>query len=181
MSYDLSRKGVFDTITASTDGTGFSAAGRAGYLWDVYGGLRFGPIAGLTYTHVNIDAYTESGDPLLTMHVNGQDLASLVSSTGVQLRSPLFAGPGSINGFVNVTLEHNFLNDARTITTFETTALMLPIRTDIAGAAQTYGKIAAGLTKDLGSGVTGMLTGQTTFARSGGDDYAVTIGLKVKM
>jgi uncharacterized protein YhjY with autotransporter beta-barrel domain/phospholipase/lecithinase/hemolysin len=180
MTYDLSRKGVFDTITASTEGTGFSAAAKTGYLWDVHG-LRFGPIAGLTYTHVDIDAYTESGDPLLTMHVNGQNLASLVSSTGVQLRSPLFAGPGSVNGFVNVTLEHNFLDSARTITTFETTALMLPIHTDIAGAAQTYGKIAAGLTKDLGSGITGMLTGQTTFARSGGDDYAVTIGLKVKM
>jgi outer membrane lipase/esterase len=176
-SFDLSRQGVFDTIRASTDGWGFSAAGRTGYLWDVYA-LQLGPLAGLTYTRVGIGAYTESGDPLLTMHVNGQDLEGLTGSAGLQLRTPLMSST-PVKGFINLTVEHDFMSDARTITTFSTTALMLPIRTDIAGQADTYGKFAGGVTADLGQGVTGLLMGEATFGRALGNDYAVTAGIKV--
>jgi len=40
---------VIDTIRGDTDGDTFSAGLRSPYLFDVGGGLRMGPLAGLRY------------------------------------------------------------------------------------------------------------------------------------
>ena len=60
-SYRIDRLGVIDSMTANPDGDVFTAGGQAGYLFDV-GGLRVGPVVGLRYADVDVDAYTEQGD-----------------------------------------------------------------------------------------------------------------------
>ena len=47
-----------------------------------------GPIAGLSYTFADIQGYTETGDSLLTMMVNAQNVDSLTGNAGLQMRVP---------------------------------------------------------------------------------------------
>jgi uncharacterized protein YhjY with autotransporter beta-barrel domain len=140
-----------------------------------------GPIGGLTYSRVWIDAYNENGDPLLTQAVSKQDLEGLTGSAGVQFRLPSTMIP-RFNPFLNLTAEHDFIGNARVITTAQTYALGLPIATQVTdGHSQTYGKVAGGTSIDLGGRWTGMINAESTFARQGGDLRAVTVGLNARL
>ena len=85
--YTLDRQGVIDIVHGSTSANTFTAAARAGYLFDA-GPVRVGPIAGLNYTLADIQGYTETGDSLLTMMVNEQNVDSLTGNAGIQMRFP---------------------------------------------------------------------------------------------
>jgi outer membrane lipase/esterase len=178
--YNISRSGVVDLITASPHGNNFVAAWKAGYLFDT-AMVRVGPVGGLTYSSVWIDAYNESGDPLLTQAVLKQNLEGLTGSAGVQFRLPIGAW-NRVNPFLNLTVEHDFIGDARVITTAQTYSLGLPIATQITdGHSQTYGKVAGGANIDLGGRFSGLFNAETTFARQGGNWFAVTAGLNARL
>ena len=66
-------------------------AAKTGYLV-TFGPLRAGPISGFDYSHVMINSYTESGDALVTMIVNRQNLDNLTGNAGFQLRYPFSLG-----------------------------------------------------------------------------------------
>jgi outer membrane autotransporter protein len=174
-----SRQGVIDTIFGSTHADTFTAAARAGYLFDI-GSFRAGPIAGLAYTNAQIAGYTETGDILLTNVVNRQTLESLTGSAGAQIRAPFVMGGGLYSPFVNVTAEHDFIGSARTLITTQVTTPLLPVLTPIDGRTATYGKVAAGLAAAINDRVSVNVAAVTTFARGDGNDYGVSGGVKVK-
>lgn len=176
--YRTDRQGVIDTIHGTTEGETFTAAARGGYLFDV-GIMRAGPIAGLSYASGTIDGYTETGDTLLTMIVDKQKLDALTGSAGVQFRFPVAWGASMYSPFVNVTAEHDFNGSARTITTTQVTAPLLPVLTPIDDRARTYGKVAAGIAANIAGNVSATINGVTTFARAGGNDFGVNSGVKV--
>jgi uncharacterized protein YhjY with autotransporter beta-barrel domain len=153
-------------------------AGKAGYLFDA-GPLRAGPIAGLSFADAQIAGYTETGDILLTNMVNRQTLDNLTGSAGVQLRSPFFIAHGLYSPFVNVTAEHDFVGSSRTLITTQVTTPLLPVLTPIDGRSQTYGKVAAGFAAQITDKVSATVNGVSTFARSDGNDFGVSGGLKV--
>lgn len=165
--FDIKRPGIIAPLTASTDGNTFVADSRSGYLF-TGGPLRFGPIAGLTYSHVDIDSYTESGDPLLNQIVGDQDASSLIGSVGVQLRYAS-GGRGQFKSFVNVTAEKDFEgDDLRTISTALAYAPQLPIATVIpTGSDETFGKVEGGFKFDI------MPSAQLQFSASSifGDEF----------
>lgn len=165
-------------LTASPNGDHFVVAPRIGYLFDTPM-LRLGPIAGLTYGHVSIDGYTESGDPLLTQAVGEQTLEGWVASLGLQFRLPAGLAPG-FTPFFNLTAEHEFGGNARFITTAQTYALNLPIVTELPDSySDTYGKAAGGVLIDLGTGFSANINAESTFARDGGNVFAITAGINV--
>ncbi|MBY0297812.1 MAG: autotransporter domain-containing protein [Methylobacterium sp.] len=178
----VERPGVVDRIGASTGGDSLVVAAKAGYLFDAWGPLRLGPIAGLTYARTRIDGYTERGDPVLTQAVRATGLDSLVGRAGLQIRTaawPLAGRP--VTAFVNLTAEREFLDGSRTLVTSFTTTPLLPILTPLGRAGRAvYGQVEAGLRADLSPAVSATLTGGTTFARTGGDGYAVQGGLTVR-
>jgi outer membrane lipase/esterase len=140
-----------------------------------------GPIGGLTYSRVWIDAYAESGDPLLTQAVSKQDLDGLTGSAGVQFRLPSTM-TGRFNPFLNLTAEHDFIGNARVITTAQTYALGLPIATQVTdGHSQTYGKVGGGTSIELGGRFSAMINAESTFARQGGNLMAVTAGFNARL
>jgi outer membrane lipase/esterase len=178
--YNVSRPGLVSVISASPHGNNFVAAWKAGYLFDT-AAVRVGPIGGLTYSRVWIDAYAENGDPLLTQAVSKQDLDGLTGSAGVQFRLPSTM-TGRFNPFLNLTAEHDFIGNARVITTAQTYALGLPIATQVTdGHSQTYGKVAAGTSIDLGGRFSAMINAESTFARQGGNLVAVTAGFNARL
>jgi outer membrane lipase/esterase len=180
-NYHIQRSGVFDVLSAAPNGNNFVAAGKAGYLFDT-ATVRVGPIVGLTYGRVWINAYTESGDPLLTQAVAKQNLDGWTASAGVQFRLPTLDSARRFNPFLNLTAEQDFGGNNRVITTAQTYALGLPIVTQVDGGhSQTYGKVAGGTTIDLGGRFSGMINAETTFARTGGNLLAITVGLSARL
>jgi outer membrane lipase/esterase len=170
-----------NTLTASPNGNNFVAASRVGYLFDA-AMIRLGPIGGLTYSKVWVDAYTENGDPLLTQAVANQNLDGWTASAGIQLRLPTTNLPRRFNPFFNLTAEQDFGGNARVITTAQTYALGLPITTQVGtGHSQTYGKAAGGAAIDLGGRFSANINAESTFARENGNVFSVTAGITARL
>jgi phospholipase/lecithinase/hemolysin/uncharacterized protein YhjY with autotransporter beta-barrel domain len=179
--YELERPGVMaDRLTASPSGNTFTATGRVGYLFD-FGNFTAGPIAELAYAHASVDPYEESGDTLLTIGARRQELESLTAGTGVQIKAASARSGGMATAFLNVTVHHDFLDSARTITSYQTYAPTLPFRTQAGrDGDDVYGRVAGGVNVDLGTGFSASLTGSTSFARSGGNDHTISASLKLR-
>jgi outer membrane autotransporter protein len=176
-SFNISRPGVIDTLTGKTDGDSYSAAFKSAYLFDA-GMLRIGPIGGLQFVHSHVSSYAENGDSVLTQLVQGQSVSTLIGSAGVQARLPFVANNVAYSPFLNVTAEHDFIGNGRTIIAAQTDALVLPIFTIVPNAERTYGKVAGGIAAELSNSFSLSLTGSSTFARNGGNDYSVNGGLR---
>ncbi len=180
------RPGLVSALTADPNAGMITAATKAGYLFDLpalsmlpgSGLLKAGPIAGLTYSHVNISAYTEAGDPLLNQIVNGQSVDGLTGKAGLELRYPVRIGSTVINPWVDLTIERDFLDGARTLVTAQSYSPALTISTPVAGASQTYGRLAGGLSASVTNNISVNINGDTTFARSNGNDYSIMGGVK---
>jgi outer membrane lipase/esterase len=175
--FSLDRQGVIDVIRGSTSADTITAAARAGYLFNA-GAFRVGPIAGFTYTHGVIGAYTESGDILLTMMVDRQTIDALTGDAGLQLRLPFVVGTALYSPFINLTAEQDFAGSGRNVTTTLVTAPLLPILTPVSAHDRTYGKVAAGIGATIAGNVNATLTASSTFAREGGNDFAVSGGIR---
>lgn len=175
--FSLDRQGVIDTIKASTSANAFTAAARGGYLFDA-GKVRAGPIAGLTFSHGDIHGYTEAGDSLLTMMVNGQTFDTVIASAGVQVRYPFVLHEALCDPFIDVTAEHQFSGSGRSIATTQVTTPLLPVLTAVPDTSGTYGKIAAGIAASIAGNLSANVTGLATFGRDGGNDFVVSIGMK---
>jgi outer membrane lipase/esterase len=175
--FTLDRQGIIDVIHGSTGANAFTAASKAGYLLNV-GPIRAGPIAGFNYMHGFIQGYTETGDQLITMMVDGQSLDALTGDAGLQARFPFLAGGGLYSPYVNITAEHDFLGASRTVTTTQATAPLLPVITPVPYTGGLYGKIAAGVAVTIAGNLSASLNGATTFAHRGGDDVVISIGIK---
>lgn len=179
--YRLSRPGVLnDRLTASPSGDTVTVAARVGYLFD-FGTFKAGPVGEVAYANVHVNGYRETGDPLLAIGANRQNLEGLTAGGGVQIRTvaPLFGG--LISPFLNVTAQHDVLDGVRTVTSFQTYAPTLLIRTQTGRRGDdVYGRLAGGLDLDLGNGLSGIITGSTSFGRSGGDDHTVSAGLRYR-
>lgn len=176
--HEVRRPGLVDTLQGSPGGNSLVAGVRGGYLFDLgrdSGGARLGPVAGLQYSTVWIDAYSERGDGLLTQRVERQRADSLTGSLGAQLRVPFEAAGRPAESFLNLTVEHGFLDGARTLTTAQTYAPALTVATRIdRSGARTYGRLAAGAGIDATERVRLRVGAETTVARRHGNDLAVT-------
>ena len=176
--YTVDRQGIIDTVHGSTGADTFTAAAKAGYLFEA-GPVRAGPIAGFYYTSAVIQPYTETGDSLLTMTVNRQSLDSLTGDAGVQLRLPFEFGGNLYSPFIDVTAGHDFPGSSRMVTATLVSAPLLPVLTPVPGEGGTYGKIAAGVAARIGGNVNATFNAETTFAREGGNGVVVNGGIKV--
>src|SRR5256885_664417 len=106
----ITRTGVVSGMTAKPNGSHVLAGAKGGYLMNL-GGLQAGPILALDYAHAKVDAYTETGDPALTLSVGSQSLNDLSGEAGVELRGTL----AGLHPFLDVTAEHNFASNGRLI------------------------------------------------------------------
>ena len=176
---DLARPGVIDTVRGNTDALSFAAAAKGGYLFD-FGRLRAGPIAGLTYVHSRVDGYTETGDPLLTFAVGAQTLETITGNVGIQFRAPFLAGRSMVSPFLNVTLEHQFGDNTRTLSASLTQAPIVPILTPVSNFdARTYGRVEGGVVFEIGPNVSATINASSTFARDD-NDYRISTGVNYR-
>jgi outer membrane autotransporter protein len=178
---DLARPGITDPVLGSTSASAFALAARAGYLFE-FGGVRAGPIAGLTYLHSRIDGYTETGDKNLTLTVSALTLDSFTGSVGIRFLAPFRAGGKLFVPYLNVTLEHRFGDLDQVLTASLTAAPALPpiLSPFAAFDARDFGKIEGGLTLELGPELSASISGASTFGRDESHDYRISAGLNYR-
>lgn len=180
LDYDFDREAVIDQISAESDGNSMIAGGKAGYLMG-NGKVRFGPVVGLQYAKVDIDAYTETGDPVLTLNVDEQDLKAVTGSAGIEARANLGAGGGlSIQPFGTVSLEKDFEGDSRTVRYAGTASptivnsFVLPDR-----SKDLYGRVTGGANLVITGNAMLQINASSTVGQKGAEDLGGFIGLKV--
>ncbi|MDQ8757341.1 autotransporter domain-containing protein [Sphingosinicella sp. LHD-64] len=181
LDYEIDRDAVIDSIAADPGGTAITAGAQAGYLFGV-GGMRVGPVVGLRYAKAEIDAYTETGDPALTLDVGDQELQSLIGSAGIEARGELDVGGLAVRPYAAATLEREFDGDGRTVLYALTAApeivnrWVIPERSD-----DIYGRIAAGVNLSLGDAASLQLQGSTSIAQDEGNDLYGFLALRLSL
>jgi outer membrane autotransporter protein len=111
---------VNQTAKGDTNSTQYSISVGLGYDFNVQG-FTITPLARLEYSRLNIDGYQESINNTangfgLTLAFNDQHVDSLVSVLGAQTSYAISTGIGILLPQFRVEWHHEFLNDARSIT-----------------------------------------------------------------
>lgn len=88
----------------SPDGSNLTVALNAGYEFGTEGGLRHGPVAGVTWQKVKLDGYVESDPSATALGYDDQDVDSTVGRIGWQLR----LDGGRVQPYAQVTYDHEF-------------------------------------------------------------------------
>jgi uncharacterized protein YhjY with autotransporter beta-barrel domain/phospholipase/lecithinase/hemolysin len=179
LDYRTRRDAVIDEISGKTDGTAVTAGAKAGFLMGM-GGLRIGPVVGVHYAKVEMDGYTETGDPVLTLNVGEQDVKALVGSAGLEARGTFDSGGLAIAPYASLTAEKDLEGDGRAIR-YAGTASPGIINTFVLEdrSKEVHGRLTAGANLALGGAVSLQVQGSTSIARDGGNDIAGFAALKV--
>jgi len=113
--------------------------------------------------------------------VSAQTLETLTGSVGVQFRAPFVTGGTVVSPFLNITLEHQFGDNSRTMTASLTQAPIVPILSPVPNFdTRTYGKVEAGVTFEIAPNISATLNAASTFARDDGNDYRISGGLNYR-
>jgi uncharacterized protein YhjY with autotransporter beta-barrel domain/phospholipase/lecithinase/hemolysin len=175
---DIRRDAVIDEIQASPDADTITAGAQVGYLFDV-GQLRIGPVAGLSYAKAEIEAFTETGDPVLTLNVGDQELDELVGSLGVELNGDLDAGGARVAPFLTASVQHELNEDPRTIRYAGTAAPEIVNSWSLEDEAETYGRVSGGANLQITQALTLQVAAGTTIGKEHGDDSHASLAVRV--
>ena len=121
----------FNQANASPNGNQLSLRISSGYDLGAPGGLSFGPTAGLRYSKIDINGYTEQNGDILNLKVNPQAADSLIFNVGAQVSYPFKSSFGTISPYFAANFEHEFGQNGRQIVTELVTQPGIPIRTNI--------------------------------------------------
>lgn len=179
LDFEIEREAVIDTIEGEADGETMTAGAKAGYLLDM-GTMRIGPVVGVRYSRAEIDAFTEAGDPVLTLNVNEQRVSSLVGSAGIEARGTLDVGGLAVQPYLTVAAEREFRDDPRTIRYALTSAPGIVNQWVLPGASDDiYGRVSGGVNFALGGAISLQVHGSTSIEQQGGNDVSGFLGLKI--
>jgi outer membrane lipase/esterase len=179
LDYDIERAAVIDNVTASPDGETMTAGASAGYLMAM-GDLQIGPVLSLRYARAEIDAFTETGDPVLTLDVSEQRLTSLTGSAGIEARGDISSGGLSIQPYGSVALEREFDGDARSLTYALTAAPEIVNTWNLpARSRDTYGRVTGGVNLSLASAISVQVQATGTLEAEQGNEVAGSLALRI--
>jgi uncharacterized protein YhjY with autotransporter beta-barrel domain/phospholipase/lecithinase/hemolysin len=153
--FDQTRLGTFGQVSGSPGGGTFTAAARAGYLFET-GPVRIGPVAGFAYSRASLNGYTEAGALASAMAYGAQASVSEIGSGGVEIR-PAARLAWGLDPFLLAAYEHQFASQAQSV---PVAFAYLPTQTlpswvDAPGDAI---RLTAGASFELGRGWSGMVS-----------------------
>lgn len=179
LRYTIRRTGVIDDLSATPDGDVITAGAQAGYLFNL-GGVRVGPVIGLRYADVDIDAYTEQGDAALSLNVQEQGDTSLTGHAGVEARGALDMGGLAVRPYLSASIEQEFDGDARQIRYALTTAPGIVNQWNLpARSEDMYGRITAGANFTVTDAVTLQVRATTSLGQDEGNEASGFAALRV--
>jgi len=175
----LTRTGVVANMTAEPDGSHVLAGAKAGYLMPM-GLLRLGPVLALDYAKAKVDAYTEDGDPALTLNVGAQSFDALVGGIGIELRGAAAVPGAAFRPFAAAMLEKDLSGDGRTLVWSQTSAPGIVNSFDVEDrSTRAYGRFSAGAEVSVLGSIQLQGAASTTVGKKQGDDLSGHIGLSV--
>ncbi|MEO6580165.1 MAG: autotransporter domain-containing protein [Sphingomicrobium sp.] len=152
--HDISRRGVVEGMSASTDGNHWIAGAKVGYLMNM-GALRIGPVAALDYARVKVDGYTEDGDPALTLNVGATKYKSLRGSLGAELRGDFGGGGVQLRPYLALVAEKELGSGNRSVSFSQTSAPAIVNHFSFDDVSKkTYGRGTVGATARISSALT---------------------------
>jgi len=131
--------------TGNTDGIEVNTNGALGWEGEL-AGFRLSAEAGIRYTYLEIDDFTESGAFPFGMRYNQQDGESLQSTLGLRLSREINVGNQTLIPELRAGWRHEFLDQDVTTTGRFTGGLGTPISTFTPGTGRDIADLGAGLT-----------------------------------
>jgi uncharacterized protein YhjY with autotransporter beta-barrel domain/phospholipase/lecithinase/hemolysin len=176
--HEIERAGVVSELEADPDGDHFVAGAKAGYLMPM-GDVRVGPVIGLDYAKADVDSYTETGDPVLSLNVDSLSYKSLRGSVGVELRGDFEGGGAQLRPFAAAVIEKDFSGDERTVTFSQTSAPMIVNSFELQDASKDpYGRLALGFSAAILSSITLDVAGSATVGKDQGEETSAHLGFR---
>ncbi|WP_260482686.1 autotransporter domain-containing protein [Sphingomicrobium flavum] len=164
---------------ADFDGDHVVAGAKLGYLANI-GKFRIGPVAALDYATVDVDGYTESGDPALNLIVDDIDYSSLRGSLGLELRGDFAGGGVQVRPYAAFTLEKELDGDGRIFSFSQTTSPEIVNSWDVGDADDSiYTRLAGGFSAQIAGQLRLDVSGTTTFGKDDGNETAANVALKL--
>lgn len=105
----ISYTGFSGTANGSFKGNLFTASAQAGYPLAI-GNATLTPLAGVRYTSLRQDGYTETGGSGAALRVNGSTYSSFKSELGAKYEHSLMTSYGSLKPFLQLSWNHEFRN-----------------------------------------------------------------------
>lgn len=155
---------------------GYHYGGRLmGGYWFKYGDWVHGPVANVTYQKVVVKAFSEEGSDSTALSYGQQKRESLIAGAGWQVSGQI----GAVRPFARATWQVETKDDARSVS-----ATPIGLGGTYSVGTYTpddnYAMFNLGASTDFGK-VTGFITGAATAAKSDGNYYAVTVGIRVPL
>lgn len=173
----LTRTGVVDGMTARPDGSHVLAGAKAGYMMPM-GPVGIGPVVALNYAKAKIDAYSEAGDPALTLNVSKQSFEALTGGVGLELHGSAGVPGLGVRPYASAMLESDLKGDSRTIHYAQTSAPGIVNRFDYPDrSGGVYGRFTAGAEAAVLGGLSLQAAASTTVGRDQGNDVSAHLGL----
>ena len=181
-SYSNSRDIGFLGETADSHPHGDQYVGDLDFGYDFHPDKNWvvGPTLGLTYTHLDIDSFSETGAPGADLNVDSQSADSLRSRLGGHVVFQTNTGDVLLQPNLTAMWQHEYLDNSSAITSSFGDFSSTPFVTDTAGPNRDSALIGVGLTATLNTSVALYLN---YYADIGFEDYfaqSIVGGLKAR-
>jgi outer membrane lipase/esterase len=165
-------------ITAKPTGNTVNVGGEAGYVLTA-GRLTFGPLAGMNVTNAGFGSYTETGDAALTQSVASQSFTQVIGDLGVTAATSLNLGALVLHPSLTATVDRLVSGNGGNFDSVFTDEPTVSLTTTYPDTSKTWGEISSGVSAALSQRVSLAANFATTFARSDGEQHAVSGALRV--
>jgi uncharacterized protein with beta-barrel porin domain len=141
--------GSFGTASSSPSGQQYVGDLDVGYDFHPDKAWIVGPTLGATYTHLDIDSFTETGSPFADLAVSSQSADSLRSRLGGHLAYQTNTGDVILEPNITAMWQHEFLDSSSGITSSFTDFSANPFTIQTAAPSRDSALIGVGLTASL--------------------------------
>jgi outer membrane lipase/esterase len=179
--HHIERAGVASGMDADPDGHHVLAGARGGYLMP-FGLFRAGPVVGLDYAKAKVDAYTEEGDPALTLNVSNQSYEALTGNLGLEARGAVGVPGAGVHPYAQALLEKDFIGDGRTIFFAQTSAPGIVNRFDYESRSKKlYGRLNGGISASVLGAIGIDAAVSTTIGKKQGNEISGQVGVRIPL
>lgn len=172
--YNIRHPGVLGGIQGKPSGASYSVSAIAGYVFPITPNLSLTPSAGLDYTNVSLQSYTESGDPLLTQSVAGQGYQQLLGQAALEAATSTLFGTTRVATYATVGMQARLSGDNSQFSSTFTDEPLVPLTTTYPAEPVAWALLSAGASASLTNHLSASAAIQATAFKSNGNDLTIS-------